>query len=360
KWVGSRFETMVSDHHGRAAELTGELALDRDGRFLGLRIQWICNVGAYLSQAGPLINTLNPSTHAINVYRIPALYGRHRLALTNTTPITAYRGAGRPNVSYLVERLVDEAARETGIDRIELRRRNFIPKDAFPYKTPVGSTYDSGNPEGYLHDALEHADWAGFARRREQSQRRGATRAGRDQVRRVGQSVALRALRPVRPGTRDRVHRARGARIRHTGRVDRVPRERPERSTPAGRGHHWLTLRNGARQRLGRHGAGRNQEGARLRRQGAGSRAGRRRIPRRALHGEGHRPGHHFPAGSAALSPRARYDRGHCRPDVLSGRRACRRSGDRPGHRRRRDPQLCGGRRLRARDQPRAARRPDL
>ena len=176
KWVGSRFETIVSDHHGRAAQLTGELALDRDGRFIGLRLDWICNSGAYLSQAGPIINTLNPSTHAINVYRIPALYGRHRLALTNTTPITAYRGAGRPNVSYLVERLVDEAARETGIDRVELRRRNFIPQDAFPYKTPAGSTYDSGNPAGYLDDALAHADWAGFARRREEAQRRGKLR----------------------------------------------------------------------------------------------------------------------------------------------------------------------------------------
>ena len=171
KWVGSRFETIVSDHHGRAAQLTGQLALDRDGRFIGLRLDWICNSGAYLSQAGPLINTLNPSTHSINVYRIPALYGRHRLALTNTTPITAYRGAGRPNVSYLVERLVDEAARETGIDRIEIRRRNFIPKEAFPYKTPVGSTYDSGDPAGYLDDALEHSDWAGFPRRKKDSRK---------------------------------------------------------------------------------------------------------------------------------------------------------------------------------------------
>jgi carbon-monoxide dehydrogenase large subunit len=176
KWVGSRFETIVSDHHGRAAELRGELALDRDGRFIGLRLDWICNSGAYLSQAGPIINTLNPSTHAINVYRIPALYGRHRLALTNTTPITAYRGAGRPNVSYLIERLVDEAARETGIDRVEIRRRNFIPKEAFPYKTPAGSTYDSGNPRGYLDDALEHSDWAGFGRRKSESQRRGKLR----------------------------------------------------------------------------------------------------------------------------------------------------------------------------------------
>ena len=176
KWVGSRFETIVSDHHGRAAQLAGELALDREGRFIGLRLSWICNMGAYLSQAGPLINTLNPSTHAINVYRIPALYGRHRLALTNTTPITAYRGAGRPNVSYLVERLVDEAAREVGIDRVELRRRNFIPKEAFPYKTPSGSTYDSGDPAGYLDDALEHSDWASFAARRDEATRRGKLR----------------------------------------------------------------------------------------------------------------------------------------------------------------------------------------
>jgi len=171
KWVGSRFETIVSDHHGRAVELTAELALDRQGRFVGLRFSWICNSGAYLSQAGPLINTLNPAMHAINVYAIKALYGRHRLALTNTTPITAYRGAGRPNVTYLVERLVDEAAREAGIERIELRRRNLIAQEAFPYKTPAGSTYDSGNPAGYLDDALRYSDWPGFARRKAESKK---------------------------------------------------------------------------------------------------------------------------------------------------------------------------------------------
>jgi carbon-monoxide dehydrogenase large subunit len=176
KWVGSRFETIVSDHHGRAARLYGELALDREGRFLGLRIRWISNMGAFLSQPGPLINTLNPSTHAINVYRIPALYGRHMLVLTNTTATTAYRGAGRPNISYLVERLVDEAARETGIDRLELRRRNFIPKEAFPYKTPVGSTYDSGDPAGEFEEALERSDWDGFESRRRESLSRGKLR----------------------------------------------------------------------------------------------------------------------------------------------------------------------------------------
>jgi carbon-monoxide dehydrogenase large subunit len=176
KWMGSRFETIVSDHHGRAARLYGELALDRAGRFLGLRIRWISNMGAFLSQPGPLINTLNPSTHAINVYRIPALYGRHLLVLTNTTSTTAYRGAGRPNISYLVERLVDEAARETGIDRLELRRRNFIPKEAFPYKTPAGSTYDSGDPAGEFEEALERSDWDGFEARRRESLSRGKLR----------------------------------------------------------------------------------------------------------------------------------------------------------------------------------------
>src|SRR5688500_20029267 len=146
KWVGSRFETIVSDHHGRAALLQGELALARDGRFTALRVQWTCNMGAYLSQAGRLINTINPSTHAVNAYRIAALHGRHRLALTNTTSQTAYRGAGRPNVSYLVERLVDEAARGAGIDRGEQRRRDLTPRDAFPYRTHRGSGYQRCHP----------------------------------------------------------------------------------------------------------------------------------------------------------------------------------------------------------------------
>jgi len=168
KWVGSRFESLVSDHHGRAARLAGELALDRDGRFVGLRVRWLVNTGAYLSHPGPLINSINPSTHAINAYRIAALHGRHELVFTNTTSTTAYRGAGRPNVSYLVERLVDEAARETGIDRVELRRRNLIPKDAFPYRTPTGSTYDSGDPAGQLEKVLRFSQWPQFESRRKQ------------------------------------------------------------------------------------------------------------------------------------------------------------------------------------------------
>jgi carbon-monoxide dehydrogenase large subunit len=176
KWVASRAETMAADHHGRAARLHGELALDREGRFLGLRMRWVVNAGAYLSQPGPLINTRNPASHAVNVYRIPALYGRHRLALTNTTPTTAYRGAGRPNVSYLVERLVDEAARELDLDRAEIRRRNFIPREAYPYRTPFGSTYDSGDPAGEFEEVLEKSDWALFEERRKDSFRNGKLR----------------------------------------------------------------------------------------------------------------------------------------------------------------------------------------
>ena len=175
KWVGSRAETFLSDYHGRAAMMTGELALDRDGGFLAIRFDWLVNSGAYLSQPGPVINTLTPVTHAVNAYRIPVVYGRHRLVLTNTTPTTAYRGAARPNVSYLVERLVEAAARETGIDRIELRRRNLIPREAFPYKAATVD-YDSGDPPGQLERALEESKWKSFEVRRAEAAKRGKLR----------------------------------------------------------------------------------------------------------------------------------------------------------------------------------------
>ena len=177
KWVGTRAETIVSDHHGRGAALSGELAIDKDGNFLGLRIGWLVNLGAYCSNAGPFINTAaSPTSMASNAYRTPAVYGLNRLVFTTTTPTTAYRGAGRPNASYLMERLVDEAARLTGIDRVELRRRNLLPKDAFPYKTPTGSTYDSGDPQGLLAQVLEAADWHDFERRRAEAKSRGKLR----------------------------------------------------------------------------------------------------------------------------------------------------------------------------------------
>ncbi|MEA2947503.1 MAG: aerobic carbon-monoxide dehydrogenase large subunit [Alphaproteobacteria bacterium] len=177
KWTGTRSESIMSDHHGRGAALSGELALDNDGNFLGLRIGWLVDLGAYCSNAGPFINTAaSPTSMAANAYRTPAIYGLNRLVFTTTTPTTAYRGAGRPNASYLMERLVDEAARATGIDRVELRRRNLLPRDAFPYKTPTGSTYDSGDPQGLLAQVLEAADWSGFERRRAEAASRGTLR----------------------------------------------------------------------------------------------------------------------------------------------------------------------------------------
>jgi aerobic carbon-monoxide dehydrogenase large subunit len=177
KWVGTRAETILSDHHGRGAKLTGALALDREGNFLAMRIEWLVDLGAYGSNAGPFINTgAAPTSSAVNAYRTPAVYGSHRLVFTNATPTTAYRGAGRPNVSYLAERLVDEAARVSGIDRVALRRKNLIPKAAFPYKTPTGSSYDSGDPPGLLKQVLEAADWKGFERRRRAAKREGKLR----------------------------------------------------------------------------------------------------------------------------------------------------------------------------------------
>ena len=176
KWSGTRAETFVSDHHARAAKLFGELALDADGKFLALGVKWIVHAGGYLSQAGPLINTMPPRSHMAGLYRIPHLYGRHQLLLTNTTPTTAYRGAGRPNVSYLLERLVDQAAIETGGDRVELRRRNLLAKEDFPYATATGSVYDSGDPAPMLEIAVKESKWASFEERRAESKKNGKLR----------------------------------------------------------------------------------------------------------------------------------------------------------------------------------------
>ena len=179
KWVASRSETFVSDYHGRAVAMVAELALDAEGRFLAIRHDWVCDIGAYPSASGPFTNTFNAAIMASGAYRIPAIHGHTRLAMTNTVPITAYRGAGRPDMAYIVERLVDEAAAQTGIDRIALRRRNLIPPDGFPYQlttAPVPSAYDSADFARLLDRALEEADWAGFPARQDAAARRGRLR----------------------------------------------------------------------------------------------------------------------------------------------------------------------------------------
>lgn len=175
KWVSTRSEGFVSDAHGRANIIDGTLALDRDGKFLAMRLDWVNDMGAYLSPASPghIRNTTNCMT---GVYRIPALYAHYRVALTTTTPISSYRGAGRPDIAYVVERLVSQAAAELGIDAAELRRRNFIPPEAFPYKTPTGSTYEYADLPGLLDEALRLADWKGFPKRRTAAKKKGRLR----------------------------------------------------------------------------------------------------------------------------------------------------------------------------------------
>jgi carbon-monoxide dehydrogenase large subunit len=175
KWVSSRVEGFLSDTHGRANIINGELALDREGKFLAMRLDWVNDMGAYLSPA-PMGHIRNTTTCMTGVYRIPALYATFRAALTNTTPVAAYRGAGRPDIAYVVERLVNQAAAELGIDAPELRRRNFIPPEAFPYKTPTGSVYEIADLPGLLEQALKLADWHGFAARRAQSAAAGKLR----------------------------------------------------------------------------------------------------------------------------------------------------------------------------------------
>ena len=179
KWTATRSETFLSDYHGRDVWMSAELALDADGRFLAIRHDWVCNIGAHPSGAGAYTNTFNAAVMACGAYRIPAVSGRNRLAVTNTVPITAYRGAGRPDQAYMVERLVEQAARQTGIDRVALRRLNFIPRDAFPYKiasAPMPSEYDSADFAMLTDAAMHEADWDGFEARRAEAATRGKLR----------------------------------------------------------------------------------------------------------------------------------------------------------------------------------------
>jgi carbon-monoxide dehydrogenase large subunit len=176
KWVATRTETFMSDWQGRALSLTGELALDAEGRFLAIRWDDRADLGAYGAAFGSFIATKNLTVTIGGVYRIPAMYARTRLAYTNTVPISAYRGAGRPDIAYAIERLVDYAAHEHGFDPIELRRKNFIPPEAMPYQTPNAGAYDSGDFGAVMEDALTRADWNSFADRKAASKSAGKLR----------------------------------------------------------------------------------------------------------------------------------------------------------------------------------------
>lgn len=176
KWTDRRSDSFVSDHHGRDQEFIGELALDKDGNFLALRFTGFGNLGSYLTQMGPLFSTFNIVKHAISLYKTPLIELSTQCVFTHTAPITAYRGAGRPEGNYYMERLVDVAAAEMGIDPVKLRKRNLIKKNQMPYAAPSGSTYDSGDFPAVLDKALELADWNGFAARKKESAKRGKLR----------------------------------------------------------------------------------------------------------------------------------------------------------------------------------------
>ena len=176
KWTDERSGSFVSDHHGRDTQMTGELALDAEGHILALRVTGYANLGAALLANGPGMSTTNVVKNVVSVYRTPLLHVLTRNVLTNTTPIGAYRGAGRPESNYLMERLIELAAAETGRDAVALRRLNHVRPEEIPYKAASGQTYDSGDFTAVMDRALHVADWDGFAGRRAESRARGKLR----------------------------------------------------------------------------------------------------------------------------------------------------------------------------------------
>jgi carbon-monoxide dehydrogenase large subunit len=176
KWVASRSELFTGEWHGRGLTLQGRIALDEDQRILAIRWDDQADLGAYSCYWQSFIGTRNISVTMGGVYRVPALFARQELIYTNTVPISAYRGAGRPDIAYAIERLMDQVAADHGLDRIALRRRNFIPNDAFPYTTANGTVYDCGDFEGTLDKALALARTHEFEARREASERAGKLR----------------------------------------------------------------------------------------------------------------------------------------------------------------------------------------
>ena len=176
KWCADRMEEFLAASHGRDVASTAELAVDAGGRILALRVSSLANVGAYATGAGVVIQLLIGPWVATSVYDIGTIDLRIQAVLTHTAPTGAYRGAGRPEAIYMIERLMDAAARATGIDEVELRRRNMIRPAQMPYRNPLGKTYDSGNFASVMDQAIALADWAGLDARIADAKRRGRLR----------------------------------------------------------------------------------------------------------------------------------------------------------------------------------------
>ena len=176
KWTAERSESFLADAHGRDHVTKAEMALDADGKFLGMRVATIANMGAYLSTFASAVPTYLYATLLAGQYTTGGIYCNVKAVFTNTAPVDAYRGAGRPEAAYVVERLAEAAAVETGRDPAEMRRLNFVPKDAFPYETPVVMQYDCGDFQGSMDQALEMIGYTGFQDRKEKSKAAGKLR----------------------------------------------------------------------------------------------------------------------------------------------------------------------------------------
>ncbi len=176
KWTADRTEAFLSDAHGRDHVTRAEMALDENGKFLAMRVLTTANLGAYLSTFATMVPSYLYAFLFAGQYTTPLIYSEVKAVFTNTSPVDASRGAGRPEATYLLERLVDVCAADMGLDPAEIRRRNFIPKDAFPYQTPVVQCYDSGDYEAALDRAMELADYAGFDARATEAKSRGKLR----------------------------------------------------------------------------------------------------------------------------------------------------------------------------------------
>ncbi|MEX2642259.1 MAG: xanthine dehydrogenase family protein molybdopterin-binding subunit, partial [Acetobacterales bacterium] len=173
RWEADRSESFLADTHGRDHRSTVELALRNDGEILGLRVRTLANLGAYLSLFAPAIPTVSGAGMLAGLYRMPAAHVDVRCVLTNTAPVDAYRGAGRPEAAYAIERAIDHAARELGLPPDAIRRRNFIANDEFPFTTALGETYDSGDFERNMDDAMAASGWGERQQRKDEAARHG-------------------------------------------------------------------------------------------------------------------------------------------------------------------------------------------
>ena len=296
KWRCERSEVIMADEHGRDNVGEIELALDENYKFLGVRLNMLASVGAYIASDRQLLTPFGQIITLTGVYHVPACHVTIDAVLSNTNPTAPYRGAGRPEAIYLMERIIEAAADELGIDRIELRKRNVIQPEQMPYKAPLGQVYDSGTFARNMELALEHGDFAGFAARREASPRQRQTarhRAGqRDRAGRRAGAGIRRGPVPAerfgfvadghqnpRPGPRDDVQANPARKARHRRQRNSFHRWR-HRSGGVRHGLERLAL-DGHRRHRADHGGGEaDRERQEARRAYAGSGRGRHRVRR--------------------------------------------------------------------------------